>query len=216
VHVRREQCTIVDRWHVLGLRGTSSNEVVVDGAFVPDALAVSPFAPSRIDRALYRIPTFTTASCGGAAVALGIAAAAVDDLVALAATKTSIRGDAPLAESAEVQSAVAEAEIELRAARSAFHGALAEVTALAAADRPVPVVARARVRSAMSHAARTARAVTIRMFELGSSSAVYDDCSLSRRLRDVLVATQHVMLQPLWFEQAGRVLLGYEPTLPVL
>ena len=214
--VRHDQVSIIDKWQVLGLRGTASNEVVVADAFVAESLAPSPFGPSRIDRTLYRIPVFTTAACAGAAVCLGIARAAIADLAVLSQTKTSIRGSAPLATLAPVQAAIAECDIELRAARAALRDTLADVVATAAAGRAAVLAERGRVRAAMSNAARVARAVTIRMFELGSSSAIYQNHPLERRLRDVMVASQHVMLQPIWFEEAGRTLLGLDPTLAAL
>lgn len=214
--VRQAQCRIVDRWHVLGLRGTASNTVVVEDEFVPAGFAPAPFDPPRIDRTLFRIPVFTTSSCGAAAVCLGIARGAIDDLTVLAATKSSIRGPEPIAASPEVQAAVARCDIELRAARAALHDALDVVTRAAAEAVTVTLAERGTVRAAMTHAAITAKAVTLRMFELGSSAVIYDDHPLQRRLRDVLVAAQHVMVQPLWFEEAGRTRLGLEPTLPVL
>jgi indole-3-acetate monooxygenase len=214
--VRHDQCEIVDKWHVLGLRGTASNEVHVDDAFIAETLSPSPFAPSCIDRTLYRVPVFTTAACGGAAVCIGIAKGAIDDLVELAQTKTSIRGGGPIATHPTVQAAIAECDIQLRAARAALHHALADVVATAAAGMPPVVTERGRVRSAMTHAARTSRSVTLTMFEHASSSAIYQGHRLERRLRDVLVASQHVMLQPIWFEEAGRTQLGLDPTLPIL
>lgn len=90
------------------------------------------------------------------------------------------------------------------------------LTDSAAAQCPAQMTDRARLRAAMTLAARTAREVTLQMFELGSSSAIFDSCPLSRRARDVLVAAQHVMLQPIWYEQAGRVQFGLEPTLPII
>lgn len=214
--VRREQLSVVDRWHVLGLRGTASNEVVVDDQFVPEAFTAHPFAPSRIDRTLYRLPVFAVSANGVAAVCLGIAQGAIDDLMTLARSKTSVRGPEPLAALAPVQAAVAEADARLRAARGGYHAALEALTRLAASGEQPGLADRGRLRAAMTLAARTARDVTLQMFELGSSTAIYDACPLSRHVRDVLVAAQHVMVQPVWFEEAGRTLFDLDPTLPIL
>jgi indole-3-acetate monooxygenase len=212
--VQRDQFTIIDKWHVLGLRGSASNEVVVQGAFIPEDYAPAPFAPTRINRTLYRVPIFTTASCAGAAVCLGIARGAIDDLVRHATTSAAV-GD-PISVHPSVQAAVAESDIQLRAARAALHDALRVVTATAAAGLPAVLDERGRVRAAMTNAARTARSVTIRMFEQAGSAAIYHASPLQQRLRDVMVASQHMMLQPRWYEQAGRAILGLEPTMPAL
>ncbi|GAA4128282.1 flavin-dependent monooxygenase [Nocardioides fonticola] len=39
--VPREKYTIVDVWHTMGLRGTGSNDIVVDDVFVPEAFTLS-------------------------------------------------------------------------------------------------------------------------------------------------------------------------------
>src|SRR3954451_615812 len=39
--VPREKYTIVDVWHMVGLRGTGSNDIVVDNVFVPEAFTLS-------------------------------------------------------------------------------------------------------------------------------------------------------------------------------
>ena len=57
------------------MRGTGSKTVLVDDAFVPAHLTVSPFADSRIDRPLFRIPPFTIASTGAAPIVVGMAQA---------------------------------------------------------------------------------------------------------------------------------------------
>ena len=62
--------TVIDSWQVNAMRGTGSNTVVVDAAWVPEELAPSPTAAPRIDRPLYRLPAFTLASSGCAAAVL--------------------------------------------------------------------------------------------------------------------------------------------------
>ena len=69
---------ILDTWRTTGMRGTGSKTVTVDDVFVTDDLAVSPFAPARIDRPLFRVPAFTIASSGAAPIVIGIAQAGRD------------------------------------------------------------------------------------------------------------------------------------------
>ena len=67
---------------------------------------------------------------------------------------------------------------------------------------------RADLRLAATHAIGAARDVTVAMYELGGGSAIYDTHPLQRQLRDVHVATQHMLVAPSTWELAGRQLLG--------
>ena len=88
----RADVQILDTWHTAGMRGTGSNAVVVDNAFVPAHLAISPFAPSRLDRPTYRIPAFTLASTGAAPIVVGATQAAIDEVLALARPRAQTTG----------------------------------------------------------------------------------------------------------------------------
>jgi alkylation response protein AidB-like acyl-CoA dehydrogenase len=211
----RRDITVLDTWHVNAMRGTGSNSVVLDSVHVPEALAPSPFAPSRIDRPTYRIPAFTLASTGCAAVVVGVAQAAIDALVALAASKPTDTG-AALADRAHAQAALGAAHTSLRAARLLLHEAAADIDA-AASIGPGQVTAghRLELRSAMSHAAATSRDVLNAMYQLGSSSALYVGDPLERLFRDGHAAAQHALLNPTHLELTGRRLLGRDPGVPV-
>ena len=211
--VRTAEATIVDTWHVGGMRGTGSNSVVADGVFVADALAPSPFAPPRIDRAAFRVPAFTSLSCGSAAVRLGIARAAIDALVELAPTKATAVGGT-LAALASAQRDIAAADADVTAARLLLLDAAAGVSA--AAERgEVTMAERGRLRAAMCHAAVVTRRVVTSMYELGSSSSLYEGNRLERLFRDRHAAAQHGLLNPLQLEPAGRLLLGLDAAVAV-
>jgi indole-3-acetate monooxygenase len=213
--VRRSDVTVLDTWDVTGMRGTGSGSVVIDTAdavLVPSELAVSPFAPPRIDRALYRVPAFTLASTGCAAAVLGIAAAAVDEVVALAPAKGTDNG--VLAGRGYAQAAVAGAASSLRAARLLLRATAADVDA-AAAEGAVALTDRAALRAAMCHAATVAREVLTAMYALGSLSSLYRGNRLERLFRDGFAAAQHGLLSPGHAESAGRVMLGQDVGTPV-
>ncbi|MGD9527027.1 acyl-CoA dehydrogenase family protein [Pseudonocardia sp.] len=212
---------VLDTWQVTGMRGTGSNSVVVDRAVVPSELVVSPFAPSRIDRPLYRIPVFTIASTGCAAVVLGIARAGLDALVELAAGKATDNG-ATLARRAHAQAGIAGADAALRAASLLLRTCAAEIDGAVldrpvrdGADTPVTPAMRGAMRAAMCHAAQTARDVLTRAYVLGSSSSLYVGSRLERAFRDGMVAAQHGLLATTMLEPAGRIQLGLDVGIPI-
>lgn len=205
---------IVDTWHTSGMRGTGSKTVVATTAFVPDDLAISPFAPARIDRPLYRIPAFTIASVGSAPIVIGIAQAALDEMVQLARTKGAETGQT-LAQRPQVQAQIGSAQMALDAARLLLHDAAA-IDAAAAAGRPVTELLRARMRAAMSHAASVGRDVLGACQLMASSSAIYVTNPIERLVRDGMVALQHMILAPGHVEILGRLTLGLDAGTPLV
>ncbi|MGD9529688.1 acyl-CoA dehydrogenase family protein [Pseudonocardia sp.] len=215
----RSAVGVLDTWQVTGMRGTGSNSVVVDGAVVPSELVVSPFAPSRIDRPLYRIPAFTNASTGCAAVVLGIARAGLDALVELATDKLTDNG-ATLAHRAHAQAAIAGADAALRAASLLLRTCAAEIDAAVldgtgGPDGSVTPALRGAIRAAMCHAAQTSRDVLTRAYVLGSSSSLSVGSRLERAFRDGMVAAQHGLLAATMLEPAGRIQLGIDVGVPI-
>lgn len=111
---------IHDTWHVSGLRGTGSNDIEFAPAVMHRDLSVSLSADTPLARPLYAFPVFGLLALGIGAVALGLARAAIDALVELAAGKTPEGQRRPLAQRAETQEKVAEAEALVRSARAWF------------------------------------------------------------------------------------------------
>jgi hypothetical protein len=53
------------------------------------------------------------------------------------------------------------------------------------------------------------------MYEASGATALYIDCPIERAHRDIHAIMQHIVLQPMWLEEAGRVRLGLKPTHPL-
>lgn len=211
VAVSTESLTIVDTWHTLGLHGTGSHDAVIDGLFVPDARVFSIFSGPLIDRPLYRFPIFGFFAACITAAALGNARAAIDDFVALAATKKSAAAAKPLAARPTIHAAVAAAESQLEAARALYYNAIESASQASQLDVPVPVETRAALRRAATHGVRTAADVVRTVYDLAGTSAIYDGSSLQRRFRDAFTGTAHFQVNQASFEAPGRILLD-QPT----
>ena len=199
---------IPDTWHTGGLCGTGSHDALADDVLVPDhhTLSLMEDGPT-VEAALYRFPIFGFFALSVAAAALGNARGAIDDLIALAAVKSSLGSTRKLAERTSTQAAVAEAEAALRAARALYYEAIEEAWAAAQEPEPVGASARLGLRLAATHAVRTAAEVTRSMYDLGGGTAIYETSPLQRRLRDALTATAHFQVNPASFEISGRLLL---------
>jgi alkylation response protein AidB-like acyl-CoA dehydrogenase len=213
--MRRDEIAVLDTWHTIGMRATSSNTVVAHEVVVPEHRTVSPFAPARIDRALYRVPPFTIASHGAAPIVVGIAQAAIDAVLALAPTKRTYGGSF-LSDLTATQSALGAAQTALDAARALLREAATAIDAAAELGAAVDVPLRARMRAAMSHAGVTCRQVLATCRQLASSSAVFADQPIHRLLADGEVALQHVILAPLHLDIRGRLMVGLDAGTPVV
>jgi alkylation response protein AidB-like acyl-CoA dehydrogenase len=208
--VPRREVEFLDTWHAAGLCGTGSCDFALHGAFVPERRVVGLLRERPADAPLQRFPPFTLLALGIGAVALGLARAAIDELVALAGAKTPQGARRRLAERASVQTGVAEAEAGLRSARAFLYEALAAAWHEATTGERVALSLRRDLRLATTHAVRASAAAVDAMYALGGGSSVYRRSRLQRCFRDVHVVTQHMMVGPPTLELAGRLLLGLD------
>jgi alkylation response protein AidB-like acyl-CoA dehydrogenase len=213
VAVPADQVTVKDTWHVSALRATGSNEIIVENVLVSAELAARLDRPARIDRPLYRgfLPSIVVP--GPAAIAVGIAASAIDELVELGKTKKTPTGEL-LSSLSRVQSAIAECDADLSAARELLFSAARRLQTAAEAGTMPDARDRAALRAAMSHAAKVSRRVLVTMYELGSSTSLYTGNALERQFRDGMATLQHFNLAADAFVGAGRVRFGLEPGMP--
>ena len=199
-----------DTWHVSGLCGTGSTDFAMNGLFVPDSRAVGLGVDGPLERPLYAFPQFGLLAMGIAAVALGLARAAIDALVEIAGGKTPQGSARPLAARPAAQSDVSHAEALLRSARAFYYEAIERAWESACAHGRIEVEHRRDVRLATTHATRACAQVVDLMYDLGGGTSVYHKSPLQRVFRDVHVATQHMMVSPATLELTGRMLLGLE------
>lgn len=202
---------IIDTWYVSGLRGTGSNDVAVTDLFVPEERTYRLIngAPTA-EGTVHKFPVFGLLGLGVAAVALGIARGAIDDLVALATEKTPSGSRRRLAERASTQMEIAQAEAELSAAQSFVINQVGLAWNEAEEGTQPDIRTRARLRLAATHATRTSARVVDRMYGAGGGTSIYSSSRLQRAFRDVHAATQHMVVAPATYELVGRVLLGLE------
>jgi alkylation response protein AidB-like acyl-CoA dehydrogenase len=206
---------IIDTWSVAGLRGTGSHDFAVSDVFVPAERCLAFSDTPLVQGPLYRMPIFGLLGAVVASVPLGIARGAIDTLVDLASSKMPRLSSRPLREHPLIQTQVAQAEGLLRMARALLHETVGEAWQRVSSGGEVPARQRALLRLAATQAARSAAEAVDLMYHAAGSTSIYTSSPLERRFRDVHVAIQHALVQPVGWEVAGRVLLGLEPDTPV-
>lgn len=202
---------VVDTWHAMGLRGTGSHDLVVDGRFVPAHRLADIAAPPVVAAPLYAFPLLGLLAVGVSAVGLGIARHALDELLDLAGAKTPSGTSRKLAERSAVQGDVARADALVRAGRLLLGDAIDRAWASATAGGVIPSVERAALRQAATTAARwSAEAVDLVHGCAGGTAVQERAGAIARSFRDAHTVTQHVMVGAPTLDAAGRVLLGVD------
>jgi indole-3-acetate monooxygenase len=175
------EATIIDTWHVIGLRGP-----------------------------LYAFTMQGLYAAGVAGVALGTARAMLDAFIGLASRK-SPRGLGRLADSAVVQADVARAEAKLGAARAYLLDTLGSIHARADDVAPIGIADRARVRLACVNAIHGAIEVADFTYRAAGVDAIFPGSPFERRFRDIHTLSQQIQSRAAHFEAVGQILLGQPP-----
>ncbi|HEY4408336.1 MAG TPA: acyl-CoA dehydrogenase family protein [Acidimicrobiia bacterium] len=200
---------VIDTWHTMGMRGTGSHDVRLDGVFVPERRA--GLMPTRAPSAAFSGPLYRLTIWPPVALmavpALGVARAAIDELLDLAATKTATFGGA-LSRRASAQRQVAEAEARLGAARAFLFEAYAAAWDAALADEPIDLPLKRRMQLAGTHAANEAATAVDLVCTAAGSSAARMEYRFERLWRDAKTITAQAFCSPGRYESVGQVMFG--------
>lgn len=210
-----------DTWKTLGLCATGSNDIEVSDLFVPEHMtfrvgtADDPRS-SHHQGHLYQAPLGGGIGSPIAAVALGIARSAIDYIVGVSSSKTSVGRSGVLRDQPVMQSEIAKAEAKVRSARSWLYETAHAVTSTAQASKPISKALRADLLLATAHATQAAASALDCVHQIAGGSAIYRRNPLDRQFRDMHTLMAHRRGAPLQFEVVGRVMFGLEPSDPSL
>jgi alkylation response protein AidB-like acyl-CoA dehydrogenase len=183
---------VEDTWHTLGMRGTGSNDVVLDGLFVPDA-GVALKRKAGEWHPLFQIIA-TTAFPLVYAAYLGVADRAAEIALGLA-KKRAVTPD--------LRGLAGQMMVALRGAELAHEAMIAAVERNAPSAESVNAVMTAKVLVA-EHAIH---AVELAM-ELAGGAGFYRAAGLERCFRDIQGARYHPMQRGAQAQYAGAMALG--------
>jgi alkylation response protein AidB-like acyl-CoA dehydrogenase len=185
---------IDDVWHVSGLKGTASNDVVVNDLFIPEEWTGN-FAelPKFPRHPLDQRPLLARFGTEFAAVAVGIAQGALADITDIARNKVPATSPSKLAADPVAQYMVGQLASDLYMARTLLHQVARDDQAsvpLGPPDNTAMVIRRAR----LARAASVAASVVEGCYTVSGTTGLFESCPLQRRLRDVRAVTQHYLL----------------------
>jgi alkylation response protein AidB-like acyl-CoA dehydrogenase len=212
--VPKGRYTILDTWHVGGLRGSGSHDVVVDDVFVPIEETVAPAPPVANNSQLAQLPIIPMMIAGIGAQFLGMARVAMAVTIEILRNKVSVDPGASIRERPSVLADIASYSAAVPAAGSHLHASMEAMWDKVRHQLPT-AEDRAALYSAGLYAANVARAGVVAMHAAAGTTALYVDCPLERTIRDLQTMERHIAAQPIWLEDAGRVLVGHEPVNPL-
>jgi indole-3-acetate monooxygenase len=219
-YLPRDSCEVIDTWHVMGMRGTGSNDVAVTDVFVPRARTF-PFVPeftpgSHYQGPLYRFPLIGIVATSLPPLVLAVARRAIEEVSALAQGKVPVAASTSLRERSSAQAKLAQAEAVLRAGRALLYDTLSDTWQATLAGETFSLTQKADVLLAMTHAMSSAVKAVELMYSVAGTSGIYTRNPLERYFRDAQVLRHHAFGAETRYETVGQVYLGLPPDFPAL
>jgi 3-hydroxy-9,10-secoandrosta-1,3,5(10)-triene-9,17-dione monooxygenase len=188
----RPDYRIDDVWHVIGLRATGSNDIVVENAFVPE-YRTHAFTSGSVtsDSPIFALPFASVFTFGITAPLLGAAQGALDEHVAWTAERTRITRGTRVAEEPFSQARVADATGELDGARLQIWRDLDEMMDYARDGKEIPLEVRARGRLDQVRGTQLAVSAVDRVFQNSGGRVLHEQNPIQRAWRDIHAGAQH-------------------------
>jgi 3-hydroxy-9,10-secoandrosta-1,3,5(10)-triene-9,17-dione monooxygenase len=200
----RSDYRIEDTWHVSGLRGTGSNDIVVEDVFVPerrthrmsDGFRCRSPGNEVNTAALYKIPFGQIFVRSVSTAALGMAQGALD--VYRDSTKTRVgRADgAKAVREPAAQKICAEAEIVIDREKHTLFSNFDRLMSFAEGGERIPVELRARFRYESSMVVVRCLALIDEMFTASGGRAIFSNDPLQRYFQDIHACRAHYANNP--------------------
>jgi len=202
VVVPRADIEVDDTWHVMGLQGTGSKDVLAHDLFVPAHRAIdtrtmfrgaSPHAANHATN-LYRLSAEAMLSVSVSTAVLGSAKFALRQFIERTIERRVILTGARKAEHGPTQVRLSEAAVQIHSADLLIHDILREFDRLMAAGETFDNDHRVRAKWQAAYAAELCRRAVSLMFSGSGAHAVYTPSPLQAAFRNVNVGAQHASL----------------------
>lgn len=199
--VPRQDYRIDDNWHVLGLRGTGSKDIVVERALVPahrvlpvaDVAAGTAPGTALHGSALYKIPFWSMVPYSLASPGIGMARACLNAFVSDMRTRAKRGTGAKVANFPTLHLRIAEATAAVDAAQTLLLTDAATLQqAVAAGTIDVPL--RMRIRRNHAYALKLARQGIEQLADAAGAAILRDDHPMQRPFRDLRAVGAHISM----------------------
>jgi 3-hydroxy-9,10-secoandrosta-1,3,5(10)-triene-9,17-dione monooxygenase len=208
----RADYEIDDVWDTIGLRGTGSNDIIVEDAFVPEYRTLSFMDTGRCvcpgqqvnSAPLYKLPFASVFSCSIAVPVVGMATGAYEAYVSWTRERVRASTGGKASDDSFNQLRIAEAASKIDTAVGAIERNITEELALAEAGEKIPVALRVRVRRDQVNATGAAIQAVDRLFESAGGRALKAGTPIQRFWRDAHAGRVHAINDP----EKAQVMFG--------
>ena len=219
--VPRSDFKVIDTWHTFGLKGTGSNDIVVENAFVPEYRTHSSLDGFRgtnpgIDSKtipLYMIPfgqLFPRAVSGST---IGATQGAINAYRDVASKRIGTNTGSKTAEDPHAQMAVARAQALVDQLKLRLKDIFDQLMTDARAGQPTDMTKRIQYRYESAAVPEQCLAEVLELQKMCGGRAIFTNSPLQRFVLDILAGRAHVANNPYQFgRNYGGVQLGLEST----
>ncbi|MET8217331.1 3-hydroxy-9,10-secoandrosta-1,3,5(10)-triene-9,17-dione monooxygenase oxygenase subunit [Streptomyces hirsutus] len=201
VLVPRSDYTIEDVWDVVGLRGTASNDILVESVFVPAHRVLRNYEQAQLkgpgqqanQGPLYRLPFGAIFTSAVTAPVIGAVSGGYESYVSLMKERVRLSlGGGRFTEDPFAQVAIARAASDIDATVLQMDRNLRELSELAAAGREIPMELRLRTRRDQVRGTERAVAAIDLLFKTAGGNALRRGNPIERAWRDAHAGSVHV------------------------
>jgi 3-hydroxy-9,10-secoandrosta-1,3,5(10)-triene-9,17-dione monooxygenase len=221
----RADYQIIDTWHASGLKGSGTNDIVVEDAFIPAHRALSFIDMGRCEcpgqarntAAIYKLPFASVFPAAIVASGLGIAEGGIEAFREHLSARFKIAYGQAAKEDPHAQVRLARVNSMVDAAWLQLDRNMGALLAAAEQGESLSMLELARLRHDQTYGMGQAAAAVDQCFEASGGSVLRSGDRLQRAWRDVRAARQHAIND---YERAaeayGQVLLGIDVQDPMI
>jgi alkylation response protein AidB-like acyl-CoA dehydrogenase len=194
----RERITYVPNWNVLGLKGTASNDFIVDDQTVdPDyATNVRTYTPLRGPER-YRMGGLAFGAAGHCAVVLGMVRRALEEIAVIAAGKSRLGYNGPIGKHPTFQQHFAVQEAQFTAMRARVYEVFEDLEKAAEAGLAPTPPQWARMYQIVSWVHDLGPEIVRNCHAWAGSAGIREPSAIARCLRDTATARMHSVSDPI-------------------
>ncbi|MFC8868817.1 3-hydroxy-9,10-secoandrosta-1,3,5(10)-triene-9,17-dione monooxygenase oxygenase subunit [Streptomyces sp. NPDC057148] len=201
VLVPRSDYTIEDAWDVVGLRGTASNDIIVESAFVPGHRVLRNYEQAQLKvpgqqvnkGPLYRLPFGAIFTSAITAPVIGAVSGGYESYASLMKERVRLSlGGGRFTEDPFAQVAIARAASDIDATVVQMDRNMRELSELAAARQEIPMELRLRTRRDQVRGTERAVAAIDLLFKTAGGNALRRGNPIERAWRDAHAGSVHV------------------------
>lgn len=208
VFLPRERVQVEENWDVMGLRGTGSIDYQVPRQFVASDYSMDVISPvAQRGGSHFKLGVIAIGAMGHTAVVLGIAQRAMDEMLKVVTVKSRPGYTGPIADNAVFREQFAYQDAALKACMALVQSTYREAQSAIEAGEKLSSAQRHGYRQTAIWVHRTVEDLVRFCFNWGGAQSIRNPSALGRCMRDMGVAMQHVLIDPIGLVDAAPAIV---------